>query len=202
MDIVNIVLEIAKINKYSLLFVIYLIEGPVAGFVSAMVAVAGDLNIWIVFALLIIAEIIADVFFYYLGRGMSNGKLSKRLKGIDNEFLNELNRVTKKSFFKVILVLKVTSIIAIPGLIYLGNIKVVKDKKFLLYTSLICLVKDATILALGYCMGLELNRFLEIYNVYKIVGIILLSTTIIYLIIRIYRHQIRNAVTNIIKNKI
>jgi len=202
MDIVNIVLEIAKINKYSLLFVIYLIEGPVAGFVSAMVAVAGDLNIWIVFALLIIAEIIADVFFYYLGRGMSNGKLSKRLKGIDNEFLNELNRVTKKSFFKVILVLKVTSIIAIPGLIYLGNIKVVKDKKFLLYTSLICLVKDATILALGYCMGLELNRFLEIYNVYKIVGIILLSTTIIYLIIKIYRHQIRNAVTNIIKNKI
>ncbi len=202
MDIAIIVFEIVKRTKYPLLFIIFLLEGPIAGFISSMLSANGQFNIWIICILFFSAEIIADIFFFYIGKGMSKSNLGKRLANIDKGFLKEVNRSAHENFFKVLFILKVSSIFAVPGIIYLGNIKAVSDKRFIIYTTIICFFKDSITVLLGYQAGIELSKFIQLYNIYQLFGGLLLLISVVYLIVKVYKNQIKSFLLSFIKNKI
>ena len=79
MNLIEFIIILAQQGKYPILFIIYLIEGPIAGFISALIASTGSLNIFIVFLLLITAEIGADIVFYYIGKNSSETRFNKLL---------------------------------------------------------------------------------------------------------------------------
>ena len=200
MELVNIILSLAEENKYIILFFVYLVEGPNAGFISAMLSATGKLNIFIVGALLIIGEIGADLVYYFLGKSLSESKLQKRLaKYEQTEFLQNVKQMLNKSPIKVLAFIKTIGIIAIPSLILIGKYQSLKPKKFILWTTIICLIKDLTILLSGYLLGLTTETFLTGYSMYKIVGIVLTIIVLGYLVIQLNKKKIEEVILKILK---
>jgi len=201
MDFINLVTELAQQSKYFLLFIIYLIEGPVAGFISATISTTGQLNIYIVFGLFLSAEIAADIFYYYLGKGLTESKFNKRLSKYEkNVFLG----VVKKTFnihpVKTLLFIKVIGVIAVPSLMLIGKYQSLKWKKFFIWTSIICFFKDLTITIMGYWIGISLSEFLVGYDIYKIIVGIIGILAIGYIFFLSYRTKIDKYLIKLFKN--
>lgn len=200
MDIINTVITLAQEGKYPLLFIIYLIEGPVAGFISALIAATGSLNIYIVFLLLIIAEIAADIFYYYLGKRSSEKRINKMLSKYEKGgVLKTIKEAFNRRPIRSLIFIKSVMIIAVPSLVLIGRYQSMKMKKFLFWTTIICLVKDITILVLGYSVGITLETFLYGYNIYKVIGVILAIIGVGYIIYTAYKEKINRYIVNSLK---
>jgi membrane protein DedA with SNARE-associated domain len=201
MDIIDIVTKVALQGKYFWLFIIYLVEGPISGFVTAVIASTGQLNIFVIGLLLISGEIGADLIYYFIGKNLSESKINKKLKKYEKKgFINAIKEVLDKHPVRALAFAKSVAFIAVPTIILLGRYKSMKFPKFLLWTTLICLIKDLTVLFLGYGLGISLDTFLGGYNIYKIVGIILALIAIGYIIFRANKTKIENFVVNSLKN--
>ena len=191
MNLINTVITLAQQGKYPLLFIIYLIEGPVAGFISALISASGSLNIYIVFLLLIIAEIGADLFYYYIGKLSSEKRITKILSKYEKDgVLKVIKDAFNKRPVRSLIFIKSVMLIAVPSLILIGRYQSMKFNKFLFWTTIICLVKDITIIVLGYSVGITLETFLQGYNIYRVVGIILAIIGIGYIIYTAYKDKI------------
>jgi membrane-associated protein len=200
MNLINTVITLAQQGKYPLLFIIYLIEGPVAGFISAFISASGSLNIYIVFLLLIIAEIGADVFYYYLGKLLSESELQKKLSKFDNNgFLQTVKEIFDKHPIKALIFIKVVGIIAVPSLIVIGKYQTIKPKKFILWTSIIALFKDLTIVLAGYTLGVSIEAFLMAYDIYKVIGIVISVLAVLYILFRINQQEIEKFTIKVLK---
>ncbi|MDD3474492.1 MAG: hypothetical protein PHP08_01140 [Candidatus Dojkabacteria bacterium] len=200
MKLLNLIINLAEESKYIILFFVYLIEGPNAGFISAMLAAAGKLNIYIVAALLILGEIGADLFYYYIGKTLSETKLQKRISKYDKgEFLTNVKELLKKSPVKALAFIKTVGVIAVPSLILIGKYQSLKPKKFVFWTIVICLIKDLTILISGYFLGLSTETFLEGYGIYKVVGVVLTVIILGYLFLQLNKEKVEEITLKILK---
>ncbi len=200
MNLINTVITLAQQGKYPLLFLIYLIEGPVAGFISALIASTGSLNIFIIFLLLIIAEIGADIFYYYLGKLSSEKRIDKMLSKYEKDgVLKVIKEAFNRRPVRSLIFIKSVMLIAVPSLILIGRYQSMKFNKFAFWTTIICLVKDITILVLGYSVGITLETFLYGYNIYRVIGIILAIIGVGYIIYTAYKEKINRYIINSLK---
>jgi membrane protein DedA with SNARE-associated domain len=200
MNLPNLILTLAQLGKYPMLFIVYLIEGPVAGFISALIAATGQLDIVIIFLLLVTGEIGADILYYYIGKSSSDTKINKLLSKYEKSgALKTIKDTFNRSPIKALIFIKSVMLIAIPSLLLIGRYQSMKIKKFLIWTTIICLIKDITILFLGYGLGISLETFLNGYNIYKIIGIILAILAIGYIIFRANKDKIESSVINSLK---
>jgi membrane protein DedA with SNARE-associated domain len=67
-----------------------------------------------------------------------------------------------------------------------------KIKKFAIWTTIICITKDTIVLLLGYSLGLSLESFVQGYNIYRIVGIILAIVGVGYVLYLTYQEKIES----------
>ena len=200
MNLINTVITLAQQGKYLLLFIIYLIEGPVAGFISALISASGLLNIYIVFLLLIIAEIGIDIFYYYLGKFLSESELQKKLSKFNNNgFLQTVKEIFDKHPIKALIFIKVVGIIAVPSLIVIGKYQTIKPKKFILWTSIIAFFKDLTIVLAGYTLGVSIEAFLMAYDIYKVIGIVISVLAVLYILFRINQQKMEKFTIKVLK---
>jgi membrane protein DedA with SNARE-associated domain len=201
MNLIELIIDLAQQNKYPLLFIIYLIEGPISGFISAIIASTGGLNIFIVFTLLVTGEIGADIVYYYIGKYSSETKLNKKLaKYEDRGILKEIKETFARQPVKALIFIKTVMFIAIPSLLLIGRYRSLEIKKFLLWTTIICLVKDITVLFLGYGLGISLEVFLKGYDIYRIIAIILTLLVIGYILFKVNRDKIEKFTINLLRN--
>ncbi|MCD4811581.1 hypothetical protein K8R14_03190 [bacterium] len=200
MDFFTLVTELAQQSKYTLLFIVYLLEGPVAGFISAFIATTGQLDISIAFPLLILAEIIADLFFYYLGRRLSNGGLNKKVKKYEqNNLLRVIKEILLTHPIRALIAIKVISVIAIPGLILIGKYKSLKVQTYLLWVSIICLIKNSVVSLMGYGLGIGVGDFLAIYDIYMRVVIVAGVVVVGYVLVRAYQDKIEKGLLTVLR---
>jgi membrane-associated protein len=200
MNLLQLITTIAEQNKYSLLFIVYLLEGPVSAFISAMLASIGELNILIIFPLLIVAEISADIFYYYIGKSISTSKLQKKLSKYEKKgSLQPVKSLLEEHPVKVLIINKTISFLAVPVILLIGKYQTLKVKEFILWASLISIVKDIIILSLGYGFGISLETFLRGYNIYVVIGIILSILFLIYIFFKLYRDKIEKVTLKLLK---
>lgn len=200
MDLTELIIRLTEQNKYIFLFIVYLIEGPVAGFISALIAATGRLNIWIVFLLLISGEIGADIIYYYIGKKSSETRFHKMIAKYEKDgVLKVIKETFNRRPVKALIFVKSVMFIAVPSLLLIGRYQSMKFKKFAIWTTIICLVKDITILFLGYGLGISLDAFLSGYNIYKIVGIVLAILSVGYIIYMTYKERIEKFAINSMK---
>ena len=201
MNIINLLTSVALQGKYFLLFIIYLIEGPISGFITAVIASTGQLNIYIIGLLLIIGEVGADLIYYFLGKNLSESKITKRFEKYEKRgIITVLKEVLDKHPVRTLTFAKSVAFIAVPAIILIGKYKSMKFTKFFLWTTVICLAKDLTVLFLGYGLGISLDTFLAGYNIYKIVGIILALLAIGYIVFRANKDKIEKFIINSLQN--
>jgi membrane protein DedA with SNARE-associated domain len=183
MNQISIVTDMALQGKYLFLFLIYLIEGPIAGFISAMVSSTGQLNIYIVAFLLVSGEIGADIVYYFLGQKSSEKRINKKLRRYeDSKILTSIQNVLNQHPVRTLIFAKTVGNIAVPTILLIGRYKLLKFKNFLLWATVVCFLKDFLVLFFGYSLGISLESFLDGYDMYKFVGIIISLLVILYIL--------------------
>jgi membrane protein DedA with SNARE-associated domain len=201
MDIETII-SVIESAKYQLLFLIYLIEGPVASFLSSVAASFGHLNIFIIWFLVIVAELITDMVIFSIGRYSKNSKWAKKVDELDSDILEALDVLVKDRLFTILLILKNSVVFYFPGFIYLGLSKYVKTRDYLLYVAIICIVRDSIIMGVGYFTGVELSQFNSAYKIYMALGIIVFLLFAAFVVFKAYEPKIKENVKKKLQNKI
>ncbi len=195
MDFIDLIIQLAQESKYPLLFLIYLIEGPIAGFVSAFIASTGILNIYIVFVLLLIAEYAADIFYFLLGRRISDTEFNKRLSKYEQKgFLKILKDSFAKTPALALAFVKAVGVIAVLSIILMGKYNSMSFKKFSIFSLIFCIIKDTLIVTMGYGLGISLGDFLAGYNIYKIVVWILTVLLVLFVLFKANESKIERKI--------
>ncbi|OGZ00121.1 MAG: hypothetical protein A2945_00315 [Candidatus Liptonbacteria bacterium RIFCSPLOWO2_01_FULL_52_25] len=141
-------------HGYWLMFLAMLIEGPAVTAVGAFVAALGYFNIWIVLTLSILGNLVPDAIYYAIGYWGRQKILDKygHYAHVTKERLLWLEELSKNHAWKALAIIKLTSVLATPGLIAVGSVRM-PIKKY----AWICLVITAPtslfFLILGYYFG-------------------------------------------------
>ena len=169
-------INIIQMNSYFFIFLLIVIEGPIVTAVASYAASLGYFNIWIIFLLSILGNLIADVFFYIIGRFSR----TKRTEGLIKKFglkdcqIKSLEENLKKHVIKTLFIIKLTPLLPIPGLLVAGFSKI-PFKKFLFYDLFLILISTSAIILLGYYFGFAINSIFKYFKIgqFSILGVII-----------------------------
>lgn len=177
------IIELLTKYGYPVIFLLVLIEGPLVMIISSFFAAMGYLNIFFLYPLLVAADLIADILWYYagyLGRknivnrwgrfiGLTPDKLD-RFEKLSNKFKNHQG--------KILFIAKITHVIGFPFLVAAGIFRI-NIKKFIWFNFLATIPKVLFFMLLGYYFG-EASEIISRYLEYgTLIGILLLILSII-----------------------
>lgn len=175
------VLSFVQVHGYLMMFIIMIVEGPIIITAASFAASLGYFNIWIVFLLGCLGDVIGDdlayLFGYYGRRKLVNQY--GHLFGIKLSTINKIENHFKRHLGKTIAAFKMTPL-AIPVLMVAGASRV-PFKKYTFWSIVTLLPKTIFFTSLGYFFGLFANSVLKYYNNigYYILALII-GVTIIY----------------------
>jgi membrane protein DedA with SNARE-associated domain len=141
-------------HGYSLIFVLMLIEGPVVTAAAAFAAALHYLNIWIIFLLSILGNLIPDGIYYaigYWGRHRLVDHYGHYI-GITKERLELTERLIHDHAGKALVTIKMVPFLATPGLIVAGISKM-DVKRYAWWCTIITIPSTLFYLILGYYFG-------------------------------------------------
>jgi membrane protein DedA with SNARE-associated domain len=131
-----------------------IIEGPVATVIAAMLAALGAFNVYVVFFLSVLGDMIGDAILYYLGyaHGMRFVRGFGRHMGITEKLVLQMQKYFKKHGGVTIFAVKSTTGLSWVTFVTAGIVRM-DFKKFLLYSFLGGLVWSGFLVILGYFYG-------------------------------------------------
>ena len=159
MNIFNLsyVLNLLALYKYIIIFPISIIEGPMITILSGLLASIGSVNLYIVYIVLVLGDVIGDCVYYGIGRYGRNPamKYVDRFFKIDEDKLPHFEKRFKDHETSILLLGKTQPI----GSIVLATAGFVKMdfKKFVLVSLLGTMIKTAVLLAVGFYFGKAYN---------------------------------------------
>jgi len=145
-------------HGYVLMFLAMCAEGPTVTAAATFASTFGYFNPFIVFALSILGDVIPDMIYYGLGR-WGRVPFVKRIGhrfGLTDARIVKMEETIKKHGGKTVAVLKLTPMLATPGLMMVGAMRM-KFSKYLFYVVLVTLQKTLVFMAIGYFFGLSYN---------------------------------------------
>ncbi len=168
-------LAFVQTQGYLLIFILMIIEGPIITTAASFAASLGYFNIFIIFALAVLGDLVGDTIYYAIGHFGRHRivekyehifKISKKLViTTENHFKNHLG--------KTLLIAKLTPL-AVPTLILAGASKV-PLRKYVTWCMIIILPKIIFFTAAGFFFGYLTNSLLQYY---KDAGYVLLALLI------------------------
>ena len=170
------------VHGYPLMFLAMLIEGPIVTAAASFGAAFGYFNIFIVFILSILGDVMADVIYYavgYSGRIMVVQKFGRRF-GLTEERIRKVEALLNSHPNKTLIALKLTPILPTPGLMIVGTSRMPLNK-FITICSLVILPKTIFFVLIGYYFGATYSIILRKFEQGKLILVI-----IIVLILGIY----------------
>ena len=175
---------------YFFMFLVLLVEGPVATAAGGFAAALGYFNVFIVFILSFLGNFLPDVLYYGLGHWSGRWALDRygeRL-GIpkhrrDRAAIFIGNNVGKWLFF-----VKAVPLISPPGLAVMGALGV-PIKRFIWWDIIIVALTSLAFVLLGYYTGKGYDVLLRVteYSILGLIGIFALFIVITFLYNRIAR---------------
>ncbi len=141
-------------HGYSIMFVAMLIEGPAITAAGAFVAALGYFDVWIVLFLSILGNLVPDVIYYaigYWGRKQLIDKYGHYFR-ITKERVAFIEQLAKNHAWKALTVIKLTSVLATPGLIIVGSARM-PIKKYAWICLAITAPSSLFFLVVGYYFG-------------------------------------------------
>jgi membrane protein DedA with SNARE-associated domain len=153
-------------QSYTLLFIAMLIEGPVVTAAGAFAAALGALDIWAVFILSILGNLIPDVAYYavgFWGREKFVDKYGHYI-GLTKEKIEKAEKAIHKHAGKSLIAIKLIPLLATPGLVAAGIAKM-DIKKFSFWCIIITIPSSLVYLAIGYYFGAAYDRLVHYLNI-------------------------------------
>ena len=170
------------VHGYPLMFLAMLIEGPIVTAAASFGAAFGYFNIFIVFILSILGDVMADLIYYaigYSGRIMVVQKFGRRF-GLTEERIRKVEALLNSHPNKTLIALKLTPILPTPGLMIVGTSRM-PLKKFITISSLVIFPKTIFFVLLGYYFGAAYSIVLRKFEKGELIlGIIIVLILGIY----------------------
>ncbi len=174
---------IASGGGYSLMFIGMLIEGPVITAAGAFLAALGYFNLWAVFGLSILGNLIPDAAYYALGYWGREQFIDKygRYFGLTGRKVKSIEAMIHKNAVKSLIAIKLIPLLATPGLVVAGASRM-PLKKYVLWSIIVTLPSSLFYLILGYYFGAAYDRVNHYLNIgaYLTVIIILIVLLVLY----------------------
>jgi len=186
------ILALIQTHGYIVMFLVMLIEGPIATYMAAFVASTGLLNIYIVLLLSALGYIIPDSILFFIGKYSRTKFIEKILTkvGLHKKRMKNIEKNLGKHLWKSIFMFKLTPGLAIPSLILAGLTKM-KFKKIFVICTLFNVVSALLFSALGFYSGIAAESILKYLRMEQyITPILVLLTVVIYLVIKRIKKKI------------
>lgn len=177
-------LQFLQTSGYGIIFILMILEGPIVTYIASFLSSFGIFNIYYIFILSFLGNIIGDLVLFFIGRVGKKGAIEKyESKSLNPTRMNKLKLYLEKNPGKTIAAIKLTPFLPVPGLILAGasNIKL---SKFILYSTIVTMGFAVFIVSLGFYSGvafLEIAKYVK-YAEYLIAGTILLVVLVFYLV--------------------
>ncbi|NOX40576.1 MAG: DedA family protein [Alphaproteobacteria bacterium] len=137
-----------------LIFVLAIIEGPIVTVIAAYVSALGRFDIYAVYALLVVADLVGDMIYYVIGR-LGPRWLSpcwQARLGLSQQRLSSLEQHFDGHGGKTLVIGKLTHSAGLFILVAAGVSKMPVGR-FLLFNLIGTLPKTAAFMAIGYSLG-------------------------------------------------
>jgi len=200
MDLVALITQIVSTAKYPVIFLMFFVDGSTTNFIASTLAGSGLLNVWIIGGAAIVIELMVDMFYFLLGRKVSEAKIVKKLTEKKNsEFIKTLDGAYKKHPGLTLMAIKFAGPLAIPGILYMGKVKALSIIKFLNYAMIVAGTRAILISFVGYMVGKGVGEFAKVYDIFKVLGIVVLIAVIMFILYKTYQKRIEKWILNIFK---
>lgn len=180
MDINSLILHFG----YPAVFILVFVEGPLVTMAAAFGVALGYFNLFILFPLIIIADLLADIMWYSVGY-FGREKLVSRwghFVGLTVNRLSKMEKIFGRHQGKILFMAKITHAIGFPFLIAAGLGKL-NFKKYCFFNFLATVPKSFIFMGLGYYFG-QAHELISDYLGYStIIGLILLAFAILVFIL-------------------
>ncbi len=172
---------------YPLIFVVTIFEGPIITVIGAFLASLGYFNVFTVYAVVVSADMIADILWYLLGYFGREHFIERygRYVGITAERIIKLERHFSVHAGKTIFLAKITHAIGLPFIIAAGMARV-RFKTFVSYSIWATLPKSLIFVFLGYYAG---RSYQKINTVLKDFTIAVIMIVIVFGVLYYFRQK-------------
>ncbi|MCX6761397.1 MAG: VTT domain-containing protein [Candidatus Moranbacteria bacterium] len=153
-------------HGYFLMFVIMLIEGPVITAAAAFAVALGYFDGWVVFSLSIVGNLLPDVIYYAVGY-WGREKLVNRYAhyfGLPQDRIIYLENLSRRHAGKAMTLIKLVPLLATPGLIIAGAVKM-PLKKYINWCVILTVPSSLFFYLLGFYFGAaydKINHYLNL----------------------------------------
>ena len=152
-------------HGYGILLLGTILEGPVVTAAGAFAASLGLFNLGFVIIISFLGDIIGDTIYFFIGRYSGRHLIDKHGHkfGLKKKRMKSIELKLKQHFFKTLVVLKLTPMLAPPGLMLIGASRI-SFKRFLLNSLAIIIPASLLFATLGYTLGLAADSFFKYYK--------------------------------------
>jgi len=170
---------------YFILFPLVVIEGPIVSILAGFIASMGHLNLFISFGVIIVADLIGDSMYYYIGYSGRKSFIKKWGKyiGINEKRVEQIEGHFKKHSAKTLIAGKLSQGVGAVILVAAGIAKM-PFWEYLWYNFLATVPKSLILLLVGYYFGrayVEFNNYLS-YTTFIMIGLAILFVAAYFLI--------------------
>jgi membrane-associated protein len=153
--------------RYFILFPLAIVEGPILAVIAGFLCINGFLNVFVVYPIIVLGDIIGDSIVYTFGRWGVPAFIKKmaRRVAVKPEKINSVRAYFDSNPNKTISLSKVTLGIGVAGIYLAGNTKIPYERFIR-----ICLVTSALQYIIYLCMGLlfgdaykQINHYLNFF---------------------------------------
>ncbi len=184
MEATSVFLNMLSSYKYVLLFPGLVFEGPILTFLAAFMSSPGGgsvMNIYIVFILVLVADITGDIMYYSIGKwgGATMLRRFGSKLGINDHRIEYVKEYYKKHGRKTIALAKISHGLGWPAMVIAGSIGV-PFKPFIKLTSVVSLIKSIVFVVLGYLYG---ESYLLLHHYVSLAGFVITTIALVGLVV-------------------
>ncbi len=179
------VIEWLMVYGYLILFPLIVVEGPIVSITAGFLSSINILNIFIVYPVVVMADLIGDIFYYSIGRWGGKRFLHKYGKffRLNERIIDKLEAHFKKHTKKTIIIGKISHAFGAPILVSAGIARV-RIYEIFWSNFVVTIPKYLILLSIGYYFGqayVSFDKYLDYLSlVIVVIGIIALLIYYIY----------------------
>ena len=175
----NSALHIIQSHGYLIIFVIMIIEGPLITYFAAFAASLGLFNIYWVFVLSVLGNLVTDMVYFGIGKFGNIAFIRKYIPKSKSRLINKLAKYIEKNTGKTLALIKIIPPLPTPGLILAGMSKL-SFRKFFFYALLIGIPYSLFFTFLGYYSGVAFSTFEHYFKLGEVIIGILVVTILVF----------------------
>lgn len=187
------IIELLHNYRYYILFPLVIVEGPIVTVIAGFLCNAGIFNVFIVFPIIVLGDLIGDSIYYALGYWGSSGwlqKLTIRL-GLTQKRQQRITLYIANNSFKTILLSKLILGIGVSGLFLAGKSRLPYGR-FIKICLLTSLLQCSFYLAVGWFFGTFYQTISRYLDIVASISILIVLVFLLFYFIRSKTKKLKN----------